>query len=89
MTDELTKNYPEAAEYIWKAVDENGEEWVLDHYYQQLYPLGRLMDMPQKDELPFFDPEIHETMSKEEVTEMYQARAEYRENLRSGKKPNE
>ena len=47
------------------------------------------MDMPEKDELPFFDPEIHETMSKEEVTEMYQARAEYRENLRSGKKPNE
>ena len=89
MADELTENYPEAAEYIWKAVDEHGEEWVLDHYYQQLYPLGRLIDMPEKDELPFFDPEIDEMISKEEVTEMYQARAEYRENLRGGKKPNE
>jgi len=89
MADELTENYPEAAEYIWKAVDEHGEDWVLEHYYQQLYPLGILLDMPEKDELPFFDPEVHKMMSKEEVTEMYQAWAEYRENLRRGKKPTE
>ncbi len=79
MSDKLTENYPEAAEYIWKTVDEHGEDWVLEHYYQQLYPLGILLDMPKKDELPFFDPEINETMSKEEVTEMYQAWAEYRD----------
>ena len=89
MTDELTENYPEAAQYIWEAVNEHGEEWVLDYYYQQFYILGRLMGMPEKDELPFFDPETHETRSKKEVTEMYQAWAEYRENIRSEKKPNE
>jgi hypothetical protein len=82
MTDPLEETYPEAAPYIQEAVDEHGEEWVLEHYYQQLYPLAQLMKMPKKDELPFYDPDKHETMSEEELVEMYQAWADYRENLR-------
>jgi hypothetical protein len=89
MTDSLTDDYPEAAPYIQQAVEEHGEEWVLEHYYQQLYPLGRVMAMPEKDELPFYDEDDHDTMTKEERVEMYQALAQYRENLRTGTKPRE
>jgi hypothetical protein len=89
MTDSLTDDYPEAAPYIQQAVEEHGEEWVLEHYYQQLYPLGRVMAMPEKDELPFYDEDDHDTMTKEERVEMYQALAQYRENLRTGTKPGE
>jgi len=45
--------------------------------------------MPDKDELPFYDSEKHGTMTEEEKVEMYQAWAEYRENLRTGTKSNE
>lgn len=89
MTETLAEEYPEAAPYIQQAVDEHGEDWVLENYYQQLYPLGRLMKMPEKDELPFYDADEHDTMTEEERTEMYQAWAEYRENLRTGTKPGE
>jgi hypothetical protein len=34
MTDTLADEYPEAAPYIQQAVDEHGEEWVLEHYYE-------------------------------------------------------
>lgn len=89
MSETLSDQYPEAAPYIQQAVDEHGEDWVLKHYYEKLYPLGRLMDMPEKDELPFYDPDEHDTMTGEERVEMYQALAEYRENLRTGTKPDE
>jgi hypothetical protein len=89
MTDSLRDDYPEAAPYIQQAVEEHGEEWVLEHYYEQLYPLGRVMAMPDKDELPFYDPEEHDTMTEDEKVEMYQAWSEYRENLRTGTKPDE
>ena len=55
MTESLAEDYPEAAPYIQEAVAEHGEDWVLEHYYEELYPLGRLMDMPEKDELRFYD----------------------------------
>jgi hypothetical protein len=55
---------------------------VLDHYYEQLYPLGKLMDVPEKEELPFYDADEHDSMTKAERVEMYQAWAAYRENLR-------
>lgn len=83
MVEDLDAEYPEAAPYIRRAVEEHGEAWVLDNYYQQLYPLGRLMDVPEKEELPFFDPEEHDTMTEKEVAEMYEAWSQYRENLRS------
>jgi hypothetical protein len=89
MTEQLADAYPEAAPYIQQAVDEHGEDWVLEHYYEQLYPLGQLMEMPEKDELPFYDADEHDTMTEEERVEMYQARAQYRENLRTGTKPGE
>ena len=87
MSDPLADEYPEAAPYIAKAVDDHNEEWVLENYYTDLYPLSQVMSMPEKEELPFFDPEIDETMSKDEQVEMYEAWAEYRENLRTGTKP--
>ncbi|OIB56170.1 hypothetical protein [Natrialba sp. SSL1] len=52
--------------YIQQAVAEHGEEWVLEDYYEELYPLCRLMDMPKKNVLPFYDEDEHETMTEEE-----------------------
>ena len=89
MTESFADEYPEAAPYIQKAVDEHGEDWVLEHYYEQLYPLGQVMAMPEKKELPFYDADKHDAMTEEERVEMYQAWADYRENLRTGTKPGE
>jgi len=89
MTESLEEEFPEAAPYIQQAVAEHGEDWVLEHYYEELYPLGVMMDMPEKDELPFYSHGEHESMTGEELQEMYQAWSEYRENLRTGTKPNE
>jgi hypothetical protein len=89
MTETLADAYPEAAPYIQQAVEEHGEDWVLDHCYEQLYRLERVIAMPEKDELPFYDADEHDTMTKEERVEMYQAWAEYRENLRTGTNPDE
>ncbi|WP_265112064.1 hypothetical protein [Halosolutus halophilus] len=87
MTESLEEDYPEAAPYIQQTVAEHGEDWVLEHYYEELYPLGVLMDMPEKDELPFYDDTEHETMTEDERVEMYQAWSKYRENLHTGAKP--
>ena len=89
MTETLEDDYPEAAPYIRDAVEEHGEEWVLDNYYEQLYPLGRLMDVPEKEELPFYDADEDDSMTETERVEMYDAWAAYRENLQSGTKPDE
>lgn len=89
MTTTLEDEYPEGAQYIQEAVATHGEAWVLENYYEQLYPLGVLMKMPEKEELPFYDEDEHETMTEEERVEMYQAWAEYRDNLRTGTKPGE
>lgn len=89
MTDKLAEEYPEAAPYIQKAVDEHGKEWVLENYYKEIYPLKQVMSVPEKEELPFYDEAEHETMTEAERTEMYQAWGEYRENLRTGTKPGE
>nr|WP_321167762.1 hypothetical protein [Halalkaliarchaeum desulfuricum] len=43
--------------------------------------------MPEKEELPFYDPDEHDTMTKEERKEMYQALGQYLENVRTGTKP--
>lgn len=85
--EELFKEYPTMAKYIYEAVDEHGEEWVLDNYYTKFYPAGVVLQVPDKDELPFFDEVKHETLTGEEKTEMYSAWNEYRENLRTGTKP--
>ena len=89
MFETLAEKYPEATPYIRRAIDEHGEAWVLDHYYEQLYPLGQVMNMPEKEELPFYDEDEYDAMTREERAEMYRAWAEYRENLRTGTKPGE
>jgi len=47
------------------------------------------MDMPEKEELPFYDEAEHDTMTEDERVAMYQAWSEYRENLRTSTKPGE
>ena len=89
MSESLADEYPEAAPYIQQAVEEHGEDWVLEHYYKQLYPLGQLMAMPEKEELPFYNEDEHGAMTEKERVEMYQARSAYRENLPTGTKPDE
>lgn len=81
MSRDFETKYPEAAHRINEAVEEHGEEWVLENYYAELYPLGRLIEMPKKSELPFFDDDIHEDMTDDELAEMYGAWSSYRENL--------
>jgi len=89
MTDTLATEYPEVAPFIEEAVDEHGEDWVLENYYKKIYPLSQVMAVPEKEELPFYDEDEDETMTESERTEMYQAWSEYRENLRTGTKPGE
>lgn len=84
MTTDLEDEYPEGAQYIRQAVAEHGEERVLENYYEQLYPLGVMIEMPEKDELPFYEEDEHVTITEGEREEMYQAWAKYRENLRTG-----
>jgi len=89
MTDTLAAEYPEAAPHIQEAVDEHGEDWVLENYYEELYPLKQVMAVPEKEELPFYDEGEHGAMTEAERAEMYRAWCEYRENLRTGTKPGE
>lgn len=89
MTTTFEEKYPEGSQYIRQAVAENGEEWVLENYHEQLYPLGILMEMPEKDELPFYEEDEHGTMTEDERVEMYQTWDEYRKNLHTGTKPDE
>lgn len=77
------RTYRTGREIIVEVVDEHGEEWVLEHYYRKIYPVGIIKDVPRKEELPFFDEERHDAMSKEEVAEMYRKWSQYRENLRT------
>jgi len=89
MTHSLAAEYPEAAPLIKEAVAEHGEEWVLENYYEEIYPLRQVMAVPEKAALPFYDADEHETMTEAERGEMYRAWAEYRENLLTGTKPGE
>jgi len=83
MTDELAQEFPEAAEYIQRAVDEHGEDWVLENYYAELYPLGVIMNVPETENLPFYDDDRHESRSEAELIETYNAWGTYRENLKA------
>jgi hypothetical protein len=89
MTETLTDEYPEAAPYIQQAVGKHGDDWVLEHYHEHLYPLGRVVEMPGKNELPSYDTDEHDTVTEEERVEMYQAWAQYQENFPTGAKPDE
>lgn len=80
------RSYRTGREIIVDVVDEKGEAWVLENYYTDLHPLNRLVDLPPKEELPFFDPEEHEVWADEDIAEMYRLRAEYIENLKAQSK---
>lgn len=77
------RSFRSGREIIVDAVDEHGEEWVIDHYYPAIAELGILVDIPDKADLPFFDPEEHELESDAEVAEMARVMREYRQNLRA------
>ncbi|MCT9098166.1 hypothetical protein [Haloarchaeobius sp. HME9146] len=87
MKETFEADYPDAAPVIEQAVAKHGETWVLAQYYEKLYPLGRLLEMPEKEELPFYDEAEHDTLTEDERGERYRAWGEYRENLRTGTKP--
>ena len=87
MDGSLEENYPEAAPYIREAVEEHGEEWVIENYFPQIASLGVVMAIPSIEELPFFDEEKHEAPTEEEMRERAEAYRAYRENLRTGTKP--
>ncbi|MFD1513432.1 hypothetical protein [Halomarina rubra] len=87
MYDRLYENYPEAAPLIEQAVEEHGEEWVIQNYYRDTLQLEMIMDVPPIEELPFFDEERHESMDEETRVAMAEAMGEYLHNLRTGHKP--
>jgi len=83
---ELYHEYPTVAKGIYKRIDEHGEEWVLENWYTEFLPAGVILNIPDKDELPFFDPDEHETWSDEQKAAMGEAYSTYRENLRKASK---
>jgi len=54
LTPKFRREYPETCKYLIKAVSEHDEQWVLDNYWQ-IKHLGKVMDVPEKEELPFYD----------------------------------
>ncbi|WP_321166911.1 hypothetical protein [Halohasta litchfieldiae] len=88
MDDDLVAAYPAAADYIWDAVEEHGEEWVRENYYTQIHPLGSscLSRARRNSSSSMW---THETMSQADLTEIYEAWGQYRENLRIGTKSTE
>ena len=86
MIDDLEKEYPEAAPYILDAVEEHGEEWVIENYFPKIAQLGVVMDIPSVEELPFYDDEIHDVRG-EEQRKHAEALGAYLKNLRTGYKP--
>ena len=82
MTDDLTAEYPEVAPYIWDAVEEHGEDWVAENYYQHFGPMGVVMDIPDVEELPFYDEDEHDPLTKAERREYFRGLRGHRKNLR-------
>ncbi len=87
MVADFEEKYPEAAPYIRQAVEEHGEEWVIENYFPQIAQLGVVMDVPPVEELPFFDSDTHETLSEQEKREKAEAYRTYLEKLRTGNRP--
>jgi hypothetical protein len=79
---ELYHEYPEVASAIYHRLDEHDEEWVLEHWEQEFLPATPITTVPDKDELPFFDPDQHDAWTDEEKAKMGRAYSAYRENLR-------
>jgi hypothetical protein len=82
MLEELEADYPDAAQYIQQAIEDPGEQWILDNYHNQIKPLDRFMPVPDIEELPFYDD--NETLDHEGRVEHAEMLRKYRENLRNG-----
>lgn len=79
---DLYHEYPEVAMHIYRKIEQHSEAWVLENWYTEFLPAGVLMDVPEKKELPFFNPEEHESWSDERKAEMARAYSDYRQNLK-------
>ncbi|QSG09582.1 hypothetical protein [Halapricum desulfuricans] len=55
---------------------------MLENWYTEFLPAGVLMDVAEKEELPFFNPEENESWSDGQKAEMARAYSEYRQNLK-------
>lgn len=87
MVEDLEEEYPEAAPYILEAVEEHGEDWVIENYFPKISQLGAVMSVPSVEELPFYDEERHDILSEEERQKRAEAYGAYLKNLRTGHKP--
>jgi hypothetical protein len=79
MVTDLEQEYPEAAPYIQKAVEKHGEEWDIENYFPKIVQLGVIMDIPEAEELPFYDEKKHKTLSEQEKRERAEAYGTYLE----------
>ena len=86
MYPELEAEYPEAYPWIRRAVEEHGEEWVIENYSPKITSLGVVMAVPPIEELPFFDETKHHAPTEEENRERAEAYRKYRDNLRKATK---
>lgn len=84
MTESLMDDYPEAAPYIQQAIEEHGEEWVLEHYYEQLYLFGQVISMPDKDKLPFYNQDKPDPMTEDESGDVSSVGGRSRESPHGG-----
>lgn len=87
MIEDLEEEYPEAAPYILEAVEEHGEEWVIENYFPKIAQLGVVMDIPPIEELPFYDEERDDVPSEKEQRKQAEAYGAYIENLRTRHRP--
>jgi hypothetical protein len=62
---------------------------VIENYHPKITQLGVVMNIPAVEELPFYDEHDHDELSDEEKRERAGAYRAYRENLRTGTKPDE
>lgn len=86
---DLYDEYPEVAPYIYEKINQHSEEWVLENWYTEFLAASVVVSLPDKDELPFFDPEEHESWSDEKKAEFARGLSEYRENLKEASRTDE
>lgn len=79
---ELYHESPAIAMHVYRNIEQHSKAWVLENWYTEFLIVGVLIDIPEKEELPFFDPEEHESWSDEQKAEMARAYSEYRQNLK-------
>jgi hypothetical protein len=48
------------------AIEDYGTDWVLEHYDKHNCAPERPMEMPEKDDLPFYEADGHDVTAEEE-----------------------